>query len=320
MLAAGGLVPAFVDIQEADHNLDPQQIPASLTARTRAILATHLFGTPCALEPIRRLAHERGLLLVEDCAQALGVVHRGGMLGTHGQLAIFSFNRTKPFQTLGGGMVVTDDDSVAHVLRSTLRAEPVLPGRQLLRTAAETWGLHVLTSPPWFGLLLHPLLRVAGRVGTSATGLYRGSLRRPQDSYHAHARLHPAQAQLGIEALPSVLADVTARRRNAELLRCSLSPTARRRCLEVREDSGAYFFIVLAKDRAALGRAMLRRGIDTGDHVMRECASLLGHPGSFPRSRLAAEASVQVPIHSGLSAGDLRRIAAAIDDAVAAGL
>jgi dTDP-4-amino-4,6-dideoxygalactose transaminase len=117
-----GATPVFVDVEEASMNLDPGRIEAALTARTRAILPVHLFGRPCAMEPVLDLARRHGLQVVEDCAQSFGARYRGRATGTLGQAGCFSFFPSKNLGGCGdGGLIATDDDRLADQARA-LRA------------------------------------------------------------------------------------------------------------------------------------------------------------------------------------------------------
>lgn len=109
-----GGVPVFADVDAQTLNVTAATIRAQLTERTRAIVATHLFGSPCELDDIRALAAERRLLLIEDAAQAFGARWRGRRLGTFGDLAAFSLQQGKHITTGEGGLVATDDDALAR--------------------------------------------------------------------------------------------------------------------------------------------------------------------------------------------------------------
>src|SRR5438094_10536688 len=90
-----GGVPVFVDIREDTLNIDESKIEAAITPKSRAIVVVHYAGVACAMDAIRELAQRRGLLLIEDAAQALGASYRGKPLGSFGELAALSFHETK---------------------------------------------------------------------------------------------------------------------------------------------------------------------------------------------------------------------------------
>lgn len=118
-IAAVGATPVFADICPEDCTIDPAQIEAKITEKTRAILPVHLFGAPCDMEAILDIARRHGLRVVEDAAQAIGCEYRGQRIGSTADVSCFSFYPTKNLGGAGdGGMVTTNDDSLALILRS----------------------------------------------------------------------------------------------------------------------------------------------------------------------------------------------------------
>jgi dTDP-4-amino-4,6-dideoxygalactose transaminase len=110
-----GARPVFVDIEASTFNLDPAQIEARVTARTRAIIPVHLYGLACDMDAIGAIAARHKLKVVEDCAQATGSLWKGRPVGGIGDAGAFSFFPTKNLGALGdGGMVLTDDDALAE--------------------------------------------------------------------------------------------------------------------------------------------------------------------------------------------------------------
>jgi dTDP-3-amino-3,4,6-trideoxy-alpha-D-glucose transaminase len=113
-----GARPVFVDIRPDDYTIDPRAIPAVTTARTRGVVAVHLYGQPARLKELRAVADRNNLLLIEDCAQAHGAKYGGRFVGTFGHLAAFSFYPTKNLGAFGdGGAIVTADVGLADRVR-----------------------------------------------------------------------------------------------------------------------------------------------------------------------------------------------------------
>jgi dTDP-4-amino-4,6-dideoxygalactose transaminase len=108
-----GATPVIADIDPVTQGVSAETIAAVLTERTRAIIVVHLAGIPCDMAPIMRLAKDRGLVVIEDCAQAHGGRYRGDMLGSFGHCSAFSFCQDKIMTTGGeGGLFLTDDKDV----------------------------------------------------------------------------------------------------------------------------------------------------------------------------------------------------------------
>ncbi len=113
-----GATPVFVDILPGSLNIDPYQIKAAITAKTRAILPVHLFGQPADMDEIMAIAHENNLAVVEDCAQSIGSTYKGKRTGSFGITGTFSFFPSKNLGCYGdGGMVTTNDDAAADAIR-----------------------------------------------------------------------------------------------------------------------------------------------------------------------------------------------------------
>jgi dTDP-4-amino-4,6-dideoxygalactose transaminase len=113
-----GARPVFVDIDPDTFNIDPDLISAAITDRTKVIMPIHLFGQCADMDPILEMAGKKGIKVVEDAAQAIGSQYRGRDAGTLGDAGCFSFFPTKNLGCAGdGGMVVTNDDETAELLR-----------------------------------------------------------------------------------------------------------------------------------------------------------------------------------------------------------
>lgn len=105
-----GAVPIFADVDADSQNVTAESIERVLTARTKAIICVHLSGWPCDMDPIMALARDRGLRVIEDCAQAHGALYKGRSVGSIGDIGAWSFCQDKIMTTGGeGGMVTTND-------------------------------------------------------------------------------------------------------------------------------------------------------------------------------------------------------------------
>lgn len=114
---AGG-VPVFADIDLSTYNISPGSIEAAITSHTRAILLVHQIGFPAALNEIKKIALQHGLVVVEDAACAIGAEYFGQRIGLpHAAMACFSFHPRKVLTTGEGGMITTGDDQLAARLR-----------------------------------------------------------------------------------------------------------------------------------------------------------------------------------------------------------
>jgi perosamine synthetase len=108
-----GAVPVFADIEAETFGLDPVSVEANITPQTKGIMAVNIFGHPARLGPLKEIAEEHGLFLIEDNAQAPDALYHGAKTGTIGDCGVFSLNRHKVMQSGEGGILITDDDNIA---------------------------------------------------------------------------------------------------------------------------------------------------------------------------------------------------------------
>ena len=103
------LKPIFVDIEPKFGNIDPNKIKNAITDKTVAILPVHVYGNPCNVEEIKKIADENSLKVVYDAAHCFGIKYKGESILKHGDLSILSFHATKVFNTFEGGAVISND-------------------------------------------------------------------------------------------------------------------------------------------------------------------------------------------------------------------
>jgi dTDP-4-amino-4,6-dideoxygalactose transaminase len=117
-IVRAGATPVFADIDPETYAIDPGQVEALITPRTRALLPVHIYGQAADLDALGAIAERKGLALVGDAAQAHGATYRGRDVGTYGAATCYSFYPTKNLGAFGdGGMVVTNDAALAERLR-----------------------------------------------------------------------------------------------------------------------------------------------------------------------------------------------------------
>ena len=115
---SAGLRPILCDINPSTFDFDHEQLAATLNDNTLCVVAHHLFGIPSDVERVNRLCHRRGIAVIEDAAQAMGVEAGGRRLGTLGDVGVFSLGRGKNITCGSGGIVITESDAIASALRA----------------------------------------------------------------------------------------------------------------------------------------------------------------------------------------------------------
>ncbi|MCG2719097.1 MAG: DegT/DnrJ/EryC1/StrS family aminotransferase [Nanoarchaeota archaeon] len=115
---AAGFTPKFVDIELETLNINPNKIEEAITDKTKAIMPVHLIGKPCEMDIILRIAKKYDLKVIEDACEAHGATYKNKIVGTIGDMGAFSFYCAHLIVCGEGGMVVTNDDKIANVVRS----------------------------------------------------------------------------------------------------------------------------------------------------------------------------------------------------------
>jgi len=110
-----GAKPVFIDSTSDTWQIDTKKIEKKISSKTKAIMAVHIYGHPCEMEEILKIANKHKLFIIEDCAEAIGTFYNGKHAGSFGHISTFSFFGNKAITTGEGGMVCTNDDSLADL-------------------------------------------------------------------------------------------------------------------------------------------------------------------------------------------------------------
>lgn len=116
-IAWEGCTPVFVDIDEKSLNINPNSIEATITAKTSAILATHVYGNPCDVDAIEKIAKKHNLKVIYDGAHAFGVEVNGKSIFEYGDISICSLHATKLYHSTEGGLIICNDEELDQKLK-----------------------------------------------------------------------------------------------------------------------------------------------------------------------------------------------------------
>lgn len=131
--------PVFADIDASTYNLSPERVRELVTERTKAIIAVDFTGQPADLEALRSIAAERGLVLIEDAAHALGASYKGSKVGSVSDMTMFSLHPVKHVTSGEGGVITTNDESLWRRLKSFRNHGIVRDPEQLLQERPAAW-------------------------------------------------------------------------------------------------------------------------------------------------------------------------------------
>jgi dTDP-4-amino-4,6-dideoxygalactose transaminase len=274
-----GYQPVFCDVDPDTFNSGPEHIASKITPKTRAVLATHLFGQPCPIHEIVKLAGDKNIRVIEDCAHACGVRVGGQQVGTFGDIGVFSFAEGKNMPCFGGGAIATDDDKIASKARQVL-SMAALPAKAFAtKKALSIWIMWVLTRPLIFGLTAYQALRLKLLLGQPLMDSTVGDelLKDFVDSNPQVSRLTNLQAAIGLLQLQHIDNFNEGARRNARVLTENLGDVPDIKAPRSIEGDHIYVYYPLTvgpAKRDDLRHYLLKHGIDTKITDMSDCSAL----------------------------------------------
>jgi dTDP-4-amino-4,6-dideoxygalactose transaminase len=149
---SAGLRPVLCDIDPSTFDFDHEQLERTLTDNTLCVVAHHLFGIPSNIERVRSLCRERGIAVIEDAAQAMGVESEGRKLGTLGDVGLFSLGRGKNITCGSGGIVITGSDRIAGEIRRQWPTLESPPAAEVLADFAKLVVMAIFIRPRLYWL------------------------------------------------------------------------------------------------------------------------------------------------------------------------
>ena len=115
-----GLKPVYVDVEDEHFTIDVEQLGTAITANTKGIVVTHLFGYPCNMDEVMKVSNKYDIPVIEDCAQSYDSFYKEKETGTFGYAGIFSCSLMKVPTTLGGGILLTEDETLHNDINTKL--------------------------------------------------------------------------------------------------------------------------------------------------------------------------------------------------------
>ena len=274
-----GFKAVFCDVDPNTFNSGIEHIEPLVNEKTGAILATHLFGQPCDIQPIVDLARTRNIKVLEDCAHACGVRINGKQAGTFGDVGVFSFAEGKNMPCLAGGAIAIADDTVAERARVLLEKAPPLDAAEIWSEGFGIW-VHWLLTRPWiFGLSAYPALRLQLAMGKPLMDSKTGNdlIKNYASSNPAIQGLANLQAKVGLLQLPLIDAFNAGAKRNADILTDKIGDVPGLNLPRRTGDEHIYVYYPLSVDAAKrddLRYYLLRHGVDAKLTDMSDCSAL----------------------------------------------
>jgi dTDP-4-amino-4,6-dideoxygalactose transaminase len=190
----------YVDIDPVTYNLDPALIEATLTARTKLVIAQHTYGYPCDMDAILAIAEAHDVPVIEDCCLTLGSRYKNKPVGSFGVASYYSFQWNKPYTSGLGGMATTRDPELAARILAVRDEHAVAPGRvEVAVLACQLAAYRTLVYPRTTALaqtIFRWLTKRGAAVGSSSTAEYAPNM--PDDFLK---RMSALQASVGLRQL-----------------------------------------------------------------------------------------------------------------------
>jgi len=273
-----GLTPVFVDIDPLTWNIDVSLIERSITPKTKAIIATHLFGQACDLEEILDICKKYNLILIEDVAHACGAEYKNIKLGNFGDVAYFSFGTGKALVAFGGGMLVTNSDFLFEKIQNNLNKFKFLYNRYSPKAINKILAEFIGTTRIFFSLFVYPIIAFTNLIGSDFVD------RLIEDKYVLEdgrigkkiARFSEIQAAVGLEQLARLKILNKKRSNYAHILTGLLKDIDDLKTPSVGKDRThiSLYYCIVTNQAKALRKYLALRGVDTKRGSMRACSSL----------------------------------------------
>ncbi len=302
VILMAGATPVFVDIDPQSLNLDPAKVEKAITPRTKAILAVEAFGNPAGFDALVALAARHEIPLIEDSCEALGSSYRKRHAGTFGRCAVFAFYPNKQITTGEGGMIVTNDSTLANTCRS-LRNQ----GRDVPASASAAAGGG--GSTPAAGAAASP-------GGPAATGSACWLAHQRLGFNYRLSDIHAALGIVQLSRLPDILA---ARQRVAHQYINMLLDNPHIVLPTIEADTAMSWFVFVVRlahnftstDRDAILAYLRRNGIGCNNyfppiHLQPFYRERFGFkPGDFPLTEYVADRTIALPFHNRLTTTEI---------------
>ncbi|MFY9457470.1 MAG: aminotransferase class I/II-fold pyridoxal phosphate-dependent enzyme [Candidatus Spechtbacterales bacterium] len=304
VLWAGG-TPVYVDIDES-LNIDPEDLQKKINNKSRAVIIQHTFGVPAQLDKILEIARRHNLIVIEDCAHALGALYNGKLVGTFGDIAFFSFGRDKVISSVWGGMITTNSEQWAQKIGDRDNDFPYPSRWWVLKQLLHPVLFSVIIPTYYiFGKYLLAFLRIVRGVGLAVSQKERMG-ERPN---MFPARMPEALAELALHQLNKLEMYNAHRREIAELYCCKLKSPP-------KLDGAIYLrFNILRSNAREIIRAAKKKHILLGDWyknvidpVGTNFEKMKYTQGSCPNAERAARESINLPTHINISRNDARQV------------
>lgn len=297
-----GFTVKLIDVEKDTFNINCQLLEKAITPKSKVIIATHMFGSPCDILKIKSLARQHKIRVIEDCAHALGAKIENEKVGTLGDAAFFSFESSKLLNTFGGGMITTNSPIIAS---RALNMTEKLPFKyvQILSKIAMTY-LQVSIGEGF----LFPVFAFFFRFEITTkilTGLYLTLHKLNRAKY---CRFSNLQSLIGLKQLKNIDARNNRREQIAKILNDGFKkPVLPQKSLPDSKRVYCFYVINIIEpdlvNLALIRKKLIKKGIDCGirSEITDNCSFYTVNFERCPITMQAYSSNIQIPIYDDMS-------------------
>ncbi|MFC1699043.1 DegT/DnrJ/EryC1/StrS family aminotransferase [Candidatus Omnitrophota bacterium] len=301
-----GLEPIFVDVHPETYNIDPDLIEKTISPKTKALIATHIFGAPCDISKIVEIAGRNGLVVIEDCCQAIGAMFDERKVGTFGYCSFFSFESIKPFSTFGGGAIVTNDINLIKKVKTALAQYPYPPTKSIVKRFIFSIIEYFLTLRFVFAISVYPVLLLSSLTEKNLVALFK----KTKSSFKRfETRFSNFQALIGLSRLPDLEKNNLRRISFAQLLAGIIKGNLKKQKIVLRSKPIFYSYAIGSTNGQDLSKKLLAHGIDVDWFSNHDCSGFCMEKERHPVAQQLLKTLSQLPLYHALSRKDIIYIA-----------
>lgn len=322
-----GNAPRFVDARLPDFTMDLADLDAAITARTRAVIVTHLFGYPMDLDATREIVqaaerrHGHRIWILQDCAHAFGARWKGRLVSGEADAAVFGLNISKTITSIFGGMLTTNDARVADAVRQWRDGRMTVPSA-LHSFARRGYWLAALAAFTRAGYAATHFLQTRTPVLDRLTQAYHrdAEVRFPPD---AGIGMAPIEARIGLTQLARYDAFVAAREAQVHAYDEALRGIDGVERPPIVDGATYSHYVVRVADPEWWVRALAAHGVELGRVIDYSVPHMPAYAGvdtrsAFPVARACSRGVINLPLSPSLTARDIVRVIDGLRAAAAA--
>lgn len=306
-----GAKPVYVDIASGSPNMDPADLTTKITARTKAVIVQHSYGLPASIVELTRIARQRGIAVIEDCAHTIASRVNDQFVGSFGAAAFYSYEAAKPVFAGIGGSAVINDAELRSKIELDYNSYDVPPLLSQLETKGMVYAYRVAYRP-WTYWTVRSVFRMLSKAGIIRGNYNKVGLElKPASDFHR--RMGRLQKSVLIDELNKLEAQTIHRQKSAEQYRATITSKAVEHFV-IPEGFSPVFgrYPMIAHDRNSVIAKARESRIETAVFYDTPVQPLAGsslrdvgyEPGSCPRAEYLAKRIISLP--TGFQVSDMQ--------------